>query len=396
MKASRRIAVVSAFPPGILSLNEYAFHMVKTLALREDIAEIIVIADRLSNPQAELDMGPKVTVRRVWNFNSVSAMPSIITALRNAKVEGAIWNLQTATFGDKEIPAALGLMGPVFAKLLGVPSGIIAHNIIAGVDLEQTVLKGKPLRQTVVRVAGAIVTRAMMMANYVTVTLASYETLLKHSYPRADLTLVPHGTFDTELRAWQPINTRAKNIATMGKFGTYKRLETLLTAFDMLREDPALHDTVLVIGGTDHPNTKGYMASVEASRVGDKGVVFHGYVAEDDIPSFFTAARVSVFDYSSTTGSSGVLHQTASYGAVPVFPHIGDFVDVCADEGLTGKHYEPGDAAGMAAAMRGLLLDEAESERIALSNRDAAEGMPFSKIMDFHMQKFQKIHQPRG
>jgi hypothetical protein len=71
-------------------------------------------------------------------------------------------------------------------------------------------------------------------------------------------------------------------------------------------------------------------------------------------------------------------------------------VDVCADEGLTGKHYEPGDAAGMAAAMRGLLLDEAESERIALSNRDAAEGMPFSKIMDFHMQKFQKMQQPRG
>ncbi len=382
-----RIALVSAFPPGRQSLNEYGLYLAKGLAEREDVAEVIVLADVLDATMEELDLGPKLRVERIWRFNSPTAGVSILSALRRVSPHGAIWNLQTATFGDREIPAALGLLAPAMARVMGTPSGIIAHNLIAGMDLDKTQLAGARWRQAIVRAGGKLVTRAMMVANYTTVTLKSYRDLLAESYPRAEVHLVPHGTFDTAAPKLAPIAERPNRIVTMGKFGTYKRLETLLEAFDLLRRQPGLGDLELVIGGTDHPAVPGYLDNLKAARASDPGVRFHGYVAEEDIAPFFGAARLSVFDYASTTGSSGVLHQTASYGALPVFPRIGDFVDLCEDEGLSGAHYRPLDPKDMAVAMEKALRDLSGAQAIVDANARAAGEMPFSKVVDFHVSR---------
>lgn len=382
---ARRIALVSAFPPGRQTLNEYGLHLARAFADRSDVAEVVVIADRLPAAAAELDLGPKIRVRRTWSFNALTSGSRILSALRAEKVDAAVFNLQMASFGDRELSAALGLLAPMAARFLGIPSGVIAHNLILGVDLEQTALKGQPLRQRLVRVGGAVITRALLAANYLTVTLESYRRDLVARHPRANVLLVPHGTFDTDLRPLIPASARPLRIVTMGKFGTYKRLETLIDAFRLLRRRPALQGLELVIGGSDHPSTPGYLAALQTACAGDPAIRFHGYVAEADIPAFFGDARVSVFDYSSTTGSSGVLHQTACYGAVPVFPRIGDFVDVCRDEGLDGANYAPGDAQGMAQAIDSLLSDPSAADRLALANRSAALEMPISQVAQVHM-----------
>ncbi|MHA6263522.1 glycosyltransferase [Arenibacterium sp. CAU 1754] len=391
------IALVSAFPPGQQSLNEYGYHLARALIARDDVAKVVIIADMLDEPAAELDLGPKLEVRRTWRFNGLGSMPEILRTLSKADADGAIFNVQTASFGDREVTAALGLMTPMVARWLGTPSGIIAHNIIAGVDLEKTILKGQRLRQALVKLGGVVVSRAMTAANYVTVTLPSYETLLKSQFPKADITLVPHGTFDTDDHQTEPLHDRPKRIVTMGKFGTYKRLETLLAAFDILRRDPEFNDFQLCIGGTDHPNTPGYMADAAQSRAQDDAVTFQGYIPEDGVAEFFADARLSVFDYDSTTGSSGVLHQTVSYGTVPIFPRIGDFVDVCEAEGLRGYHYAPGDAEGMADAMQSALSDLPAAESLAKANRAAAMGIPMADIVGFHIGKFvEKGHGAAG
>ena len=380
-----KLALVTAFPPGQQSLNEYGLHLAKGFAARADVAEVVVIADRLSAPAAELDLGPKVRVRRVWSFNSPKAALAIAKALRQERADGALFNLQTATFGDWEVPAALGLFAPLLARLGGTPSGVLAHNMIGGIDLDSTQLRGQRLRQLVVRAGGAVMTRALLSANYLSVTVEGYRTMLAARHPRAKVALIPHGTFDTDARESLPSAARPLRIVTMGKFGTYKRLETLLAAFDRLVASGAYPGLELVIGGQDHPGTPGYMAGLAAQYAGRQDIVFAGYLPEEGIADFFSAARASVFDYSSTTGSSGVLHQTASYGAVPVFPQIGDFVDVCRDEGLTGLNYAPGDAEGMAAAIAQVLDDTALADRIAQDNRAASLDMPFSDVIARHM-----------
>ena len=383
----RRIALVSAFPPGQCSLNEYGLHFARALAAHPEVGEVIVLADRLPAPAAELDLGPGIRVRRTWSFNSVTTLPTLLRALWSERPDAVIWNLQTASFGDRELTAGLGLLAPALARLLGLRSGIIAHNIVAGLDLDATTLKGQPLRQAVVRLGGAAVTRAMAAASYMTVTLRSYVDILARQVPRADVTLVPHGTFDTGTRPWVAQTDRPLRIVTMGKFGTYKRLETLLAAFDHLRAMPGQMPLELVIGGTDHPNTPGYVAGLARARKDDPAVRFAGYVAEEEVPAFFESGRLAVFDYEATTGSSGVLHQAASLGAVPIFPRIGDFVDLCEDEGLTGGHFAPGDATALAGVIHDLLADTTGAERIAQSNRRAVDAIPMADIAAWHVAK---------
>jgi glycosyltransferase involved in cell wall biosynthesis len=382
-----RIALVSAFPPGQRTLNEYGFHLARALADHPDVAEVIVLADKLSRPAAELDLGPAIRVKRVWHFNGMATPLRVLRTLAVEKPDAVIYNTHTASFGDREMTAALGLLTPAVSRMAGFKSGLIAHNIIAGIDLETTLLKGQPLRQAIVRLGGAAVTRAMTWANYMTVTLRGYADTLAERVPNADVTLVPHGTFDTGVRPWVPQSQRPLRITTMGKFGTYKRLETLLAAFDILRRMPGLPAIELVIGGSDHPNTPGYMQELADARANDADVRFVGYVAEEDVPDFFETARLAVFDYEATTGSSGVLHQAASHGTVPVFPRIGDFVDLARDEGLTGGNFTPRDAEGLASAMYDLLSDEAAAEQIARANSEAVAAVPMADIAAWHVGK---------
>lgn len=386
-----RIALVSAFPPGKQSLNEYGLHLAKGLAERTDIAEVVVLADSLPNDTPELALDPKITVKRCWTFNSLSSLPKLVAAIRAAKVDGVLWNIQTATFGDSEATAGMGLLAPMAARFTGIPSGVIAHNLIGGIDLEKTVLKGQPIRQALVHFGGKVITKALLSASYMTVTLRNYRDAIVAKSPNAPVHLVPHGTFDTNVRDLIPFADRARRIVTMGKFGTYKRLETLLEAFDLLRQTPGNADLELVIGGSDHPNTPGYLRDLAEQRKDDAGVVFQGYIAEDDIPDFFGNSKLSVFDYVATTGSSGVLHQTASYGAVPIFPRIGDFVDVCRDEGITGANYISQDAQDMADQMFHALENPDRSQEVADANRGAANGFPFAKVVEFHVTQIRQL-----
>lgn len=390
-KSGLKIALVSAFPPGQQSLNEYGLHLAKGLAERGDVAEVVVIADRLETPGAELDLGPKIRVRRDWDFNKPSSIWRVLSALREENADSALYNLQTATFGDRELPAGLGLLTPLASRIMGTPSGVILHNLISGIDLDSTKLKGQRLRQAFVRQAGKMINLALVSSNYATVTLESYRDSLAKQHPGADVALVPHGTFDVASGTETPNSERPMRLVTMGKFGTYKRLETLLAAFDILRRAPGFSSLQLEIGGSDHPSTPGYMAKIANERRDDPDVTFKGYVPEDEMTEFFGTARICIFDYSATTGSSGVLHQTASYGAVPIFPNIGDFVDVCRNEGLDGVHFTPGSAEDMAAAMARVLNNPTEANQIADSNLRASQDFPFSKVIDFHVRKMNAL-----
>ena len=94
----KTITIVTAFPPSAGSLNEYGFHLVNAFAARQDIEKILVIADKYEGAMPELNLGPKVEVRRVWKFNSPIAGLNILKALITSKAESVLYNLQTASF----------------------------------------------------------------------------------------------------------------------------------------------------------------------------------------------------------------------------------------------------------------------------------------------------------
>jgi len=388
----KTIAIVTAFPPSAGSLNEYGLHLVNAFATRLDIEKIIVVADKYEGEELELDLGPKVEVRRVWHFNSPLAGLHILRALKSSKVEGTLYNLQTASFGDSEIPAALGLLTPAASQKTGIPSGVIMHNLVEAVDLNNTNLAGRPLRQKLVGAASYFVTKTMLMSCFVTVTLDSFWDILSEKYKANNAFMVPHGSFplasDIEIPS---LDDRPKTIVTMGKFGTYKRLERTISAIQNLNLSRLASQKIkLVIGGSDHPATPGYLETLAAKHEVDRNIVFHGYVAEENVASFFTQAKLAIFDYDSTTGSSGVLHQAAIYGTPAAYPMMGDFVDVTEREGLKGFNYRPLDQKALEGSILECLENPAFGQSYADNNMVVSKGVTMATVASIQLQLLKK------
>jgi glycosyltransferase involved in cell wall biosynthesis len=143
--------------------------------------------------------------------------------------------------------------------------------------------------------------------------MQKYVDVLNKKYHAKNVKLIPHGTFEILEEPDYNIPLEPFKIMTFGKFGTYKKVENMIKAVEILREFSALNIEI-VIAGTDNPNTPGYLESVKQTYNHVEGLTFTGYVAETDVPKLFKESAVVVFPYTSTTGSSGVLHQAGSYG----------------------------------------------------------------------------------
>ena len=388
----KTLAIVTAFPPSAGSLNEYGLHLVNAFAQRADIEKIIVIADQYEGGAPELDLGPKVEVQRVWRFNSPFAAFHILRALKSCKAEGALYNLQTASFGDSEIPAALGLLTPAISQKLSIPSGTIMHNLVEAVDLSKTNLAGSVLRQKLVSAASYFVTKTMLMSGFMTVTLDSFWDILQDKYKARNAFMVPHGSFPSASPdEITPLSVRSRTIVTMGKFGTYKRLERTIAAVQNLNAGLSETQKIkLVIGGSDHPATPGYLSGLAAEHAADENIVFHGYVAEEDVAGFFTQAQLAIFDYDSTTGSSGVLHQAAIYGTPAAYPMMGDFIDVTEREGLKGFHFEPLSQSALERVIKDCLSDADQAQSFAQNNLDVSKSVTMSTVASIQLQLLRK------
>ena len=121
------------------------------------------------------------------------------------------------------------------------------------------------------------------------------------------------------------------------------------------------------------------------------GISFTGYVAEEDVPGVFGSASAAVFPYTSTTGSSGVLHQAGSYGCPVVLPDIGDFAECVREEGFDAVTFDAGDARDLARALRDMLADPVGMAAMGEANRAAACGIPLADVVDWHVAHLQEI-----
>ncbi len=388
-----RIGVITAFPPGRNSLNEFGFHLVNHLAANDGSDAVVVFADETSaGPPMRLpEHGDTVESIASWRFNSLTNPIRLVRAVRSANVDAVLVNLQFATFGDEKIPGGLGLLIPALLKRIGIPTAVILHNLADNVDMQDAGFADSKLMATVMNAAGRGLTRAILMADYVAMTIPRYVEFLRESYGADNVILAPHGSFEEISEpTFGPPESGARQILAFGKWGTYKTVDVLVDAFRALVER-GYDNLELVIAGTDSPNSAGYLASVQAGCADLDNVRFTGYVEESDVPALFTSATVTAFPYTSTTGSSGVLHQAGSYGRSAVLPAIGDFVEVIEEEGFIGQYFEPGDAPSLADALAKLLDDPGLNAEHGQRNYLAATGIPMAEVIDWHLIHLRRL-----
>ncbi len=385
--APRRIGVLTAFPPGRNSLNEFGYHFVNHLAANEDIDTVVLLADKTDAgpPKPLPENAHKVETVACWQFNDLTNPARIIKAVRRSRVDAVIINLQFATFGDQKVPGGLGLLVPAMLSRAGIPTAVVLHNLADNVDMQDAGFAGSKVVANLMSTAGRLLTKALLQADYVALTIPRYVEFLQESYGATNVILAPHGSFEeiAEPHFGVPDGPTRKILA-FGKWGTYKTVDVLVEAFRQLH-DRGYDDLELVIAGTDSPNSPGYLAGVAATCTDLPNVSFPGYVEEEDVEELFSSATVTAFPYTSTTGSSGVLHQAGSYGRSAVLPAIGDFVEVIEEEGFIGQYFEPGDATSLADSLTKLLDDPTLNADHGRRNYLAATGIPMSEVIDWHL-----------
>ena len=382
-----KICLVSAFPPSRRGLNEYGFHIARELQ-QDVLCSLNILADELDAGQTERLELEDFDVHRIWSFNRCSTPFRLLKAIRQFKPDVLWFNLLFSTFGDKPLPAFAGLATPALTRAAGCYTHITLHHLMDNINLEDARVRFARLY----RMGGHVATRLLLMANSVSVLLPAYRRTLIEKYRGGNVHFRAHGIFSA--RPEYPDFSRRGNpqhrILAFGKWGTYKRLELLIEAFFIVARQ--MPNTQLVIAGSDHPMTPGYVDAIAREYQDCGNIRFTGYVAEEDIPELFGAASVMVMPYHSATGASGVAHIACQYGVPIISSDIPDFRLMAEDETLALNFYQNGNAQSMAAEMLRLLRDPELQREMAEQNFSAALRMTMPQVVRQYLRAFD-LHQ---
>ncbi|MFZ3574793.1 glycosyltransferase [Tenacibaculum finnmarkense] len=387
-----KLAIVTAYPPSKVTLNEYAYHLVKSFRQSKKVTELVLLTD--VTPEGKdihfTEDGCKITVKECWKFNSYTNIIKVTKAIHAIKPDAILFNLQFMKFGDKKVAAALGLMLPLVCKIKKIPTIVLLHNILEQTDLESAGFASNKIVQKVYNFIGETLTKLILKADIVAVTMHKYVTTLQDKYKVNNVKMIPHGTFEIPNKPSHILPKGALKIMTFGKFGTYKKVEKMIEAVQKVRASTGLN-LEIVIAGTDNPNVPGYLASVQEKYKNVPQITFTGYVEEVAVAPLFNESAVVVFPYTSTTGSSGVLHQAGSYGKAVVMSNLGDLATLVEEEGYRGEFFEPESVASLANAIE--LIVTNETHRIALgeANYKAATAFPMQRITAMYLNQFEAI-----
>ena len=376
-----KICLVTAFPPSRDALNEYGFHIASELRQLRGI-DLTVLADEYAPVQPELD---GFSVVRCWKFNSLSNPWRVLKAIRREKPDVVWFNLGFASFGGEALPAFLGIAIPFFARMTGSYTHVTLHQLMETVDLKDAGVRF-PLAY---KVGGFIATQMVLFANSVSVMLPAYRNVLKEKYGRGAVYVRRHGIFSSrpEYPDFSKRGNPEQRILAFGKWGTYKRLEPLLEAFDEVVE--RCPEARLVIAGTDHPKTPGYLKGLQQRYAHRKEINFIGYVAEEDIPELLQSSSIAVLPYTSSAGSSGIAHLACTYGVPMVASDIPDFRRLADEEGIAIDFFAPGDIKALAEHLADLLGNRERQVEMALQNVSAALRMSMPEIIREYLRTFE-------
>jgi glycosyltransferase involved in cell wall biosynthesis len=376
-----KICLVTSFPPSRDALNEYGFHIASELRQIPGM-RLTILGDDYSPVQPELD---GFSVIRCWKFNSVFNTSRVLRAILRERPDVVWFNLGFASFGGKALPAFLGIAIPSLARLAGFYTHVTLHQLMETVNLDDAGVSFPLLY----RAGGFIATHIVLFANSVSVMMPAYRSVLVEKYGRGSVYVRRHGIFCA--RPEYPDLARRGNpehrILAFGKWGTYKRLEPLIEAFKKVAHE--VPEARLVVAGTDHPKTPGYLESVRKKLGARSDIIFKGYVAEDDIPQLFQSSSVAVLPYTSSAGSSGIAHLACTYGVPVIASDIPDFRRLAEEEGLAIDFFPLGNASELARHLLFLLQNRDRQVEMALENVSAALRMSMPEIIRQYLRTFE-------
>src|SRR6202789_2626304 len=393
-----KICLVATFPPSARQLNEYAFYIARELQRNPEIS-LTILADELTDYEFATDENgkslhseqqPELTgfdVIRGWKFNSLKTPVRLLNTIRELKPDVVWFNLVFSSFGTPEYPIAAfaGLSVPAITRALGFYTHITLHHILEHVDFATAGVRQKRL----FRPGRNVAPRRLLKANSVSVLLSGYRRTLVEKYSAQNVLFGTHGTFapSPSLPDFTIRGNPKHRILAIGHWGTYKRLETLMSAFPKVLEK--VPNARLIVAGANHHTKPGYWESIRDAQPRGLPIEFRGYVPEEDIPELFRTTSVLVLPYDSATGSSGPAHQACEYGVPIVGADIEDFRDMGADEDMAIRFYKVGDASDLANQLITVLRSPELQRSMGQQNFAAGLEMTIGRVVRNYLRWFE-------
>jgi glycosyltransferase involved in cell wall biosynthesis len=375
-----KIALVTAFPPSRHALNEYGFHIADELRQQPGV-DLTILGDHLT------ESGPEMagfTVIRCWGFNRLGNPWSLVRTIQRLKPDIVWFNVGFASFGGKPLPAFFGLTTPLLIRLCSCYTHVTLHQLFETVNLADAGVKSPALYTA----AGRVATHLLLSANSLSVLLPAYHQTLRQKYRRGSVNVRHHGIFASRPEApnFALRGNPVHRILAFGKWGTYKRLELLVGAFEAVQH--RLPPSELVIAGGDHPKTTGYVQGVAERVKHNPHIKFLGYVPEESLADLFRNTSLTVLPYTSSAGSSGVAHLACQYGLPILAPDIKDFMELAEQEFVSMEFFLANDVDSLASKLLGLFQSPERLEQMAQQNFSAALQMSMPQIIRQYIHSF--------
>lgn len=345
-----QLAIVSPFPPAITGIGQYGYHVTRALAHSGLFERVVVLAGSRVSGTTPNHLGP-TEIEYCWKPDQLSARQVILSRVKRLKPDLIWFNLGASVFGKSPMPNVSGLLTPMFAKRMGIPTVVTLHELVELTDLRALDAPGGPFARLGARLLTVIATQADVTC----LTLRHYADWL--AARRIDCEHIPIGAYhEPELLD----ESDAQELLFFTTLAPFKGLEILIEAFRILRADyPALK---LTIAGAAHPRFPAYAGSLKERYRTMEGIQWLGQVAEDNVMPLFRRAQIVVLPYAASTGSSSVLYQAAAWGRPIVASDLDEIRKLADEHNLQVTFFRNGDVKDLCDSIR-RLLDSPETRR---------------------------------
>lgn len=379
-----KIAIVSPYPESHLGLSEYTAEIVQPLSrLNGFHRDITVLADIAPGQTPSVQTVGGIRVDRCWRYNDWRNLFVIFRRIMAIRPDVIWFDFIFSTFGDRRVPAFLGLLLPLLCRLRGFRTVVTLHHLYDLMDPHFSRLHSYSFIE---RKALDLATRAILQSNEVVLPLQRYVTHLADRYGATNVRRIPHGFFFSPRGR---STGERRHVLVFGKFGSYKRLDFAIDAFSRLKRDcPNLK---LVIAGRSHPSFPGYVEDFARRYGGDPSIVFKGYIPFSELPQVFEASYLLFLPYQAVGGASGVSLLGCSFGLPIVAPDLPEIENVCQEDDVSMLTYSSEDAADAARKMRAVLCEPQLAENLGERNRRAASRHPTSSVAVAYDELFRSI-----
>ena len=349
MNIEHRIAMVSPYPaPGkdhlkTSGLGHYTKNFLSGLS-SEQKAKIIVLAEKEEGPERYVENG--ITVWRCWERGNFLLPWQIWRAIRQVRPELVHFQHEFFAFdGTKTI--ALFILLLLALRLARIKTVVTMHHVLELSTLDPDFVRGNGIYMPVSLVRAGVWLMTKLIVAFSTAIIVhehSFKELLKKQF-KSDVrkvNVIFHGAMGQPRRPKSQEEAKRllglegkKVILFFGYLTRYKGLEILIESFRHVL--PLDRNCILVIAGGETVRLasewryQSFLRSLYqmAREISPERIIFTGYVPDEEVPLYFSAADLFVLPYTISISSSGPLSLAIEYETPTIMSTV--FAEVTKD-----------------------------------------------------------------